>query len=935
MARAIKDRLQPVGRLVAARRWPLAWPAVAALLIHLFYLLVYLRQVPYPGVEYTPIDESNAWSFDLGAGEILIQQIGDLSFAEYRDDPHSVPFAGFQAGDRVPLCPVSGDCIELEMKEPTLGEVVKRQVAPMVGFFPFWIAGTIVLLFVQPRDLRWRLLVYFYYLTAVWTTMGIVSESAVAYSRLALRAVAWILTPLYLDFHLTIPSPLLAPLLQRLRRPVYGAAAALALLQLFLLPPDSLPLTAMALAIVSSFIILVRRWRGRLGSPSDRLPVRLMLMGIALAFGPSIILLLLPAAQVAPPMVVLFTGVAAIALPILPLFYLYAIYKRQLGAMEFRANRVLSLYSFILLYPPLFVALRLLSDRLILSEEGDILVELVLSITFVMATPTLYAGYRRWVDRLVYGTEHDAEDIVRAFANQIPASLNREALIGLLTSQIAPSLLIRQSALYLYEDHTVLPLYTQSLTTEDTEAVPAALADLLTQAGKYRPPHSPGALAWVRLVIPLVSRDQTMGVWLFGRRDPDDFYPRQDIHLLLTLANQIAPAIEDVRLYETLQRQADQLADQVAQRTVELRAERDRTQAILDGAGEGIFYLDPAGLILYANPMMVEITGFQADSLLGETPRLWLGQRPADRTFEEMWFSVQKGQKWQGELAFGRPDGSLYDAHFTIAPCHEPGGHLTGFVGILSDISRLKEVDRLKGQFIANVSHELRTPLTNIKTYHVLLARGRPEKLPQYLLVLEKETERLARLIEDLLQFARLDGRAALAKQIPTEVSGLITEVVNSFEAKAEDKEIELRMQLPRHLPKVMGDAHQLDQVITNLLGNALAYTPEGGRVVVSAGVGEGQRSSQVWLRVADTGLGVHPQEVPHLFDRFYRGKAAEESGAPGTGLGLAICREIVDRHNGRIEVTSREGGGTIFTVWLPAVEPGANGREPHQAQFV
>ena len=228
----------------------------------------------------------------------------------------------------------------------------------------------------------------------------------------------------------------------------------------------------------------------------------------------------------------------------------------------------------------------------------------------------------------------------------------------------------------------------------------------------------------------------------------------------------------------------------------------------------------------------------------------------------------------------------------------------------------MKEIDRLRSELIANISHELRTPMTNIKTYTALLQRGRPENRERHLQILEQETGRLARLIEGLLNFSRYEsGNPVLA---PLVVTGLVRRVVAVFYAKAEEKQIRLVTDIPAGLPAIMADEHQLGQVLTNLIDNALTYTLPGGHITVSASVAEHDQRPMLNLRVADDGVGIAAQDLPYIFERLYRGKTALGGRVPGTGLGLAISREIVRRHGGQIAVQSQEGEGAVFTVWLP-----------------
>ncbi len=420
------------------------------------------------------------------------------------------------------------------------------------------------------------------------------------------------------------------------------------------------------------------------------------------------------------------------------------------------------------------------------------------------------------------------------------------------------------------------------------------------------------------IAVPLKVGTKIVGVVNVESPQLNTFNNR-DAQFLSTLAGQVAGAIERARLYEALRGQAVQLTKQVTLRTAELQTERDRTLTILESAGEGIILTDLEAHILYINPAMERITGYSRAELVGLNPRILGSGQTSRLVYQELWKNLTQGQRWSGEVINRRKDGVLYDAALTVTPITNQFQEVTGYVSVQSDISRLKELDRLKTKFVSNVSHELRTPLTNIKTYITLLERGREEKRERYLQVLHQETDRLTRLIQDLLNISRLDSQPLPEQIEPLDPRQLIKDVFDTFTAKAEARQIHFRESLPAHLPSVRMERRHLEQLMTNLLGNAFAYTVKGGAIAIEAGhPDEGQ--GLIWVRVSDNGSGIPPEDMPRLFDRFFRGQTAVDSGVSGTGLGLAICKEIVDRYKGKIEVESMPGAGSRFTIWLPTV---------------
>ncbi len=229
------------------------------------------------------------------------------------------------------------------------------------------------------------------------------------------------------------------------------------------------------------------------------------------------------------------------------------------------------------------------------------------------------------------------------------------------------------------------------------------------------------------------------------------------------------------------------------------------------------------------------------------------------------------------------------------------------------------QADQLKTRFVADVSHELRTPLTNIRLYLDLLEKGRSEKFPDYLETLHRETGRLVDLIEDLLMVSRLD--AGTAEMTPTwiDLNSLAHSLVEDRRRLVGQMNLTIDLETQGDLPLVRADERMISQVVANLLTNAVNYTPPGGAIVVRTDtIGDGEMK---WARLAvvDTGVGIPENELPRLFERFFRGSASRIRGVSGTGLGLAICEEILERHGGRITAASRSAEGSTFTIWLPA----------------
>ncbi|NDJ79087.1 MAG: PAS domain S-box protein, partial [Chloroflexi bacterium] len=432
------------------------------------------------------------------------------------------------------------------------------------------------------------------------------------------------------------------------------------------------------------------------------------------------------------------------------------------------------------------------------------------------------------------------------------------------------------------------------------------------------------------MVVPLMVHGRTSGVMVVNRHVPE--FTEVHLRLFAGFAHQAAIALENARLYEQVQQHAAELEQRVDERTRELQQEKEQVEAILAGAADAIIIASADGTILSVNPAFERQLGYTSDEAIGArvTPN-----NIADRgeAFMTLWAAAQTGQPARAEMRLRRKDGTFYDADLNMAPIFQPEGGVHAYVVVIRDISAQKEIERMKDEFVSNVSHELRTPITNLRLREHLLA-AQPERLATHLDVIQRETNRLETLIEDLLALSRLDQERVTLAFAPTDLNTLVTEYVTDRQPLAQQKALTLRYEVAPELPPVRADRGLVGQVLSILLTNALNYTPAGGEVVVRTQVqpaanhaGEGAR--EAGFAVLDTGPGIPREEQPRLFTRFFRGEAAHELGISGTGLGLAIAHEIIERHAGRITVhsTGMPGDGTIFEVWLPVMAEGKDMR--------
>ena len=353
--------------------------------------------------------------------------------------------------------------------------------------------------------------------------------------------------------------------------------------------------------------------------------------------------------------------------------------------------------------------------------------------------------------------------------------------------------------------------------------------------------------------------------------------------------------------YGELGRALNYLSSELGSTISSLQMERNRLQSLINGLSEGIIAVDAKGATTLINPAVYGLLNLQStdDNVRAAAPDVFA-------MFDQVLSSAQAVKKtvWQGDVAL----------HISVSPLLLQSGEVTGCVGIVSDVTSAERLEQTRRDYVANVSHELRTPLTAMRALIEPLRDGlvkTEEQRQQIYDVVLRETMRLSRLVNDMLELSRLQsGTASLSRSVfaPLPLFNLIHE---TYSAYAEDYQQTFVYDVPEDLPSVWGNPDRTQQVLIVLLDNAFKYTPEGGVVTLSA-CAEGD---VVRVRVRDTGVGIPAADLPHVFDRFY--KVDKSHHSKGTGLGLAIAYEIMKHLGEEMSVTSEPGQGSCFTFTL------------------
>ena len=338
--------------------------------------------------------------------------------------------------------------------------------------------------------------------------------------------------------------------------------------------------------------------------------------------------------------------------------------------------------------------------------------------------------------------------------------------------------------------------------------------------------------------------------------------------------------------------------------------ERNKLDTLFLHMTDGVVAYDGNGALIHCNPAAAAL----------------LGRKSEDCRYSELFetmcpfahvVSLQRSDFVESELAVGDRSVEVCLAPFSD---EQRGGVLV----VLHDVTEHRKTEERRKEFVANVSHELRTPLTNVRSYAETIREAGDELSREtendFLDVVISETDRMTNIVRDLLTLSRLDSGRSEMNMARFPFGAAIDAVLRSIELEARRHHHELTRSYPDSLPIIVGDRGRLEQVMHNVLGNAVKYTPDGGHIHVTAG--ESSTGDKVWMEVADDGIGIPEADRSRIFERFYRVDKARSRESGGTGLGLSIATEIVQRHNGTLSLVDREGPGTTVRLELPIIQP-------------
>ena len=407
------------------------------------------------------------------------------------------------------------------------------------------------------------------------------------------------------------------------------------------------------------------------------------------------------------------------------------------------------------------------------------------------------------------------------------------------------------------------------------------------------------------LCVPLVVEGEVIGVMEAMNKSSGQF-DDSDERLLSALGSSAAIAIQKARWH------ADVLA------------EKGRMEALFATMSEGLLTTRLNGQITTVNPALQTMIGAEESELLGRYCYEAIRTEPntLGGLVDQMQEKKTERETFQAACDVIRPDGARAPVLISGAATFDSGGEVTEIVIVLSDIGQIRELERMQDDFVANVTHELRTPLATILLYARLLRAGKtkgdPEREARYLETIEQQSNHIQKLVRQILDLSRMEATVAYSRQDRVHLPKILNELLDSFSKIAQQKGLTVKVHVPADLPAVTSNREALRLIFRNLIDNAIKFTQRGEIEIRLALCEEG-----VQVDVSDQGIGITPESLPHLFQRFYRSKAAVELGIGGTGLGLALVKETVEKLGGQIRVQSWPGRGSAFSVVLPVeMEP-------------
>jgi two-component system phosphate regulon sensor histidine kinase PhoR len=435
------------------------------------------------------------------------------------------------------------------------------------------------------------------------------------------------------------------------------------------------------------------------------------------------------------------------------------------------------------------------------------------------------------------------------------------------------------------------------------------------------------------LVVPLLSKGETVGALCLFRPRGERF--REEEHdLLQAVSAELGTIWYNASLYGRLTRKSANPLAPFTYKSQERRiqtlnvlsdavlGEKSLMASIMDSIADGVIVTDVLGTIQILNPKAKEIFGLYGESAIGQSAVDFIRRFedvPPEVMREKFKKIVERGETFSADIRLAIPTTRFYTLQ--LGPVRSRDGMVQGIVGVLSDVTELKEMDQMKTDLMSMVTHEIRTPLATVRGFAQILLKGGigGDKSKEFLEIINRQSNRLVNLVNDFLDITRIESGRQVITKGPVDVDKLIQNAVADLKPLADEKNITLQYASPGALPEVFGDRNLIEQVLINLVSNAIKYSPKGAWAKVAAI----QQNGSVAIAVQDNGLGIPKESIPRLFEKFYRVRCDDRKDIIGTGLGLSLVKQIIDVHQGTIRVESEHGKGSTFTFTVPVAKAG------------
>jgi PAS domain S-box-containing protein len=417
------------------------------------------------------------------------------------------------------------------------------------------------------------------------------------------------------------------------------------------------------------------------------------------------------------------------------------------------------------------------------------------------------------------------------------------------------------------------------------------------------------------ICVPLKVRNQTIGVVQVLNKITGASFSKSEIKFLEALASQAAIAIENANLYEHLEERAEQLNKELKEANINLSIEKLRIESIIQSMEDAVIAIDKENKVVLVNRVAEKIFNINASHAFGvEISNFKINQTVIDnfRVVLDSKVTIKNEVKFH----FGNKE-HIFAAVFT--PIVGEKKEAAGSVAVFRDITEIKELDKMKSEFLNMVSHELRTPLTPIQAYSelMLIRNMDSEKVKSYAEIINKETQRLGSLIGDLLDLSRIESGKGLSLTLEeVDVINFLKDIYEMYKNTSQKHKIILTV--PEKSEIILFDKNKMSQVMINLLSNAIKYSPDGGNINIIME----DKNDRIYITVKDEGIGISKEDLPRIFEKFYRVQSEAVRKISGTGIGLPIVKYIIELHNGDIEVKSELGKGSEFTFYIPKIKP-------------